>query len=472
MAHRDDDEFKVADAGVWMQKQSGGRESLNIPQGLNMWKPKKSGSHQVEFIPFKVTKEHFKFVDKLQFVPQDGIWYFQRTFCVHQGIGINNDSYACPQKNFGHKCPICEEVARLYQSPHKVDSDRANDLRAKDRQIFLIYDLDDPDRGLQLWEVAQWNFGRHLIKYLEGARKQDKDAYKQFYHPTRGFTVRLTATEVSMGGGKKDDGDSARTDRRGGGGKNTEYTVHQFYPRERDIPRSLLDHGYDLDAMIRELDYDTLKKIFTGRDDDSDPQRNGQARDHVDAARPRTEDRPRDDRDDRRREPDPEPRRTANRDDSDDRRAPRDERRDDERPPREESRREERPREEPRREESAPAKKQYEFASMDEVECEYRGEKTRGKIEKVNLETKVAYVRIEGREKPLVMDFDDLTLIRRDDTFDTKPKSRDDDRPREEARRDDRDRPREEPRRDEPSSGKKKNWDDEDDGRSFSRRND
>jgi hypothetical protein len=409
---RDRDEYEIGDVGERQTKhQSGGRATLSLPSGLSMWKPKKSGSHTIDIIPFRVTDNHLKYPkETLQFT-RPGKWWFERTFYAHRGIGVNSESYTCLAKTFGKACPICEARIRLNQSPHKDDEEKAMDLKPKDRQLFLIYDNDDIDRGVQLWEEANWNFGQHLDKYVEGARKQDKDAYRRFFHPLDGFTIRLTATEKAIGGGKG-----------GKPGNNTEYTVHQFYKRDRDLPSSLFEHGYDLDAMIRELDYDSLKKIFTGASvDEADPETNGKARSRRDEE-PR---RDRDELDDRNERHDRERDRDRTRDD----RGHREERsRDDDPPPR--SRRDEpadtkSDRKEERRDDPPPkSKDKVDFGSKDIVKFNFKGEVIEGEIEKVDLDKKIAFVIVEGRERPSIQDFEDLTMVKAFDGFDSKSKEK------------------------------------------------
>jgi hypothetical protein len=286
---------------------------------------------------------------------------------------------------------MCEARAEYNKSPHKEDEKRAYELKPRERQLFLIYDHDDVDKGVQLWDVAYFNFGTQLDQYIDGARKQDKEAYSRFHHPIDGFEMRITGVEKSIG-------DELR-------GKNTVYSVHQFYKRDRELPRSVIEHGFDLDAMIREVEYDTLKKIYMGVDDEEDKKDSRNSRDDRDQSRDsRTAERSR-------RDTDPDLRRNQEKDDKD------------EAPPRREPPREERRLEPPREREPEPAPKPkpVKFATRDKVSFEYRGNPITGVIEKIDEERTVAHVRTPDREKPHIIDFEDLTLVSSDDTFDAKP---------------------------------------------------
>lgn len=437
MAKDKRDEYEIEDFGGRMAKQAGGMTSLTIPPTLPKWKPKKTGSHTIDIIPFVVTENHMLFRDDLRNA-REGKLYPERTYHTHRQIGVNTESFACPAMNYGKPCPICEDRIRLKARPEREFTERAYELKPKDRQLWLIWDNDDPDKGVQLWEEAVWNFGKNLVAYIEGARKEDVAAYKRFYHPVDGFTMRLTAIETAIGAkdGKK-------------GGNNTTYTVHQFYPRARPIPRDIIHHGYDLDAMVRVLPYDALKAIYTGAsDDDSD---NGHARPATRSA----EREGRDPRDEARSQPPERPR--SKYDDPDD--AP---------PPRAAKARDEDP-EPPRRkaapaDEPAPPKRvsTIPFGTNDVVSLEYKGDIVRADVKKVNEERRTVELMVEGTDRVIIRDFEDCTLVRADDTFDAKP-------PKKAPPADDEPTPKRRPPADKddapPARGARKEWDDEPDGR-------
>lgn len=408
MGRRDDhDEFEIESMDNRLAKhQAGGRPSLKLPQGLSLWKPKKSGSHNIDIIPYRVTENAKRFAYEFG-CESPGRWYYERTFHVHQGIGVNNDSHTCLAKTFGKRCPICEARDALNKSPYKEDRQKAKELNPKERQLFLIFDYDDPDKGIQLWEIAHFNFGKQLDAYVKGARKQDQDSYRRFYHRTEGYEMRINGVESPIGEG---------------GGKNTVYSVHQFYPREKPLPDSLLQHGYDLDDIVRELDYTTLKEIFEGGVDAIPADDDRGARSRRDSRSARDEEEPPSRARSRRDEEEPPARSSRSRRDEEEPEpepAPRTARRsrsEDPEPAPARSRRED---PEPR-----PAAKQVgelPFASRDEVSFQDRDGTTYGVIDHIVEGKKIAYVKVKGRERPAVLGFEEMTLVRRDDTFDAKP---------------------------------------------------
>lgn len=428
MGRRDeDDEYEIADFGVRMSKQAmSGMATLDLPSGLGLFRPKKNGSMMLDFLPFKVTEAHNRFRPDLRNT-LPGALYPERTYYAHRQVGVNGDMHVCLAATFGERCPACEDVVVLKRSPHADAAARAKELKQKQRQLWLVHDTEDPDRGVQLWEEADWNFGRHMIRYINGAPKREQAAYKAFFHPTRGFTVRVTPVEVSIGGGGG-----------GKGGNNTEFHVHAFYPRERPLPKHLVDHGYDLDAMVRHLSYEQMYEIY-----------------HAGAATARKDEREADRPDDRY------PTRTADRRDED--RYPTrsggngdthgaptynrlTERED---PPRRESRDEgDRPRGRARDEEKPIDRpKGMKCATGDTVEYEYDGRTETGRVTGVDEQRRLVFVAVPGRERPRSMAEEDVTVVDADTTFDRKPADENSDRGRDAARAavkaaEDEDRPR------------------------------
>ena len=364
---RDDDEeeFKVRGGDLRTQRHSTGRSCLVLPSGLPFWKPSKENSSTIDIIPYKCGPAIKNFLQNLQFA-EPGEWYGERTYFTHRDVGVNRDLVACPARNFGHKCPICEEVKKLDESTHKDDQKKAQNLRARERQLFLVYDHDQKERKVQLWEISQWNFGKQLTKYIDGARAQDRKRYQVYYHPFEGYSMRITPSKESMGEGKP----------------NTIWSIHAFYARENPLEKTLFKHGYDLDTMPRAMEYNDLKAIFRGEvdvpssgiDDDEDEQ--------VSVSR-------------------------------DERHGERDEK-----PPARDERREERAASPPPPPEPV---KQHKFASKDIVEFTFAGRSVKGEIESVDYEKGTANVVVPGAKRAVTMEFDELTLVKSDTTFDQKP---------------------------------------------------
>ncbi len=350
------------DDGTTAETKRGGRGGISVPPGLSMFKPKKNGSHTLDIIPFPTTENRDRFADKMRYSSKRGVLYPERTYWVHYGVGINNDAFACSARNFGKPCPVCQDRAKYLEEPDGESQDKANALKPKQRQLWLVYDNDEPEKGIQLWEVSQFNFGRHIEDYIEGFKKDERGSYRVYYHPDKGMTIRVTCKEATTGQNTY-----------------TDFLVHSMSPRVKALPEEIFEHEYDLDEMVVLTDYDVFKRVYLGLDEESDVPTDG---DEV-APAPRTQQSRNGDGD---RDEAPPPKRPTPREDN----------------------------------------KPYLFATGDRIAVEFKGEEVEGVVEKVDLDSKMAHVKLDGRDKSIKFEFSDLRLIERDTTFDAReaPKSR------------------------------------------------
>lgn len=403
----EDDEFKVEI--VRRESYDSGRVRYLQPvNGLPQFKTKVARTVAAEFVPFLVTESHFRYDKDCQF-SRPGVMYPRRTFYVHNEIGPDGEKHCCAKSTFYKPCPVCDLRTKLSQHPDKESQDRAWSLKPSRRQLYLLIERDMNDWSLgadiQLWDESYHSWGKQLDQYIAGTPKVDLEAYEQYYHPVRGYTVMMQGNKEKTGGG---------------GGEYTKWGVREFKSRREELPRKIFRHGFNLDDMIVETDYAEFKDRFMGAADDRDKAADsGRTTARVEAAPP--------------------PRET----------------RTETRPAPAETRQERPQRETPASPPPPPATngKAATFASRDLVAFNYRGDRVEYPIETVDLENKLARVRVKGKENPLTLDFDELTLVKRDDTFDAKPAAR------EEAPADKGGAP-----------AKKSRWDDEDDDRSFKKK--
>jgi len=373
MGRRDDDEFEIEDRRRESYVSGGGSGALEIPTGLSFLKMDWEGSKLLEFIPFKVTEAHLKFSSafpkNLQF-SRPGKWYPERTYFRHENVGPDNGRYACPYMNFGKKCPICEERSRLAKSPNPIDKKAAEKLRPKERQLFLVMLRDQKsgrlEDGIKLIELSTAAFGKQLDAFIQNALPRYQEAYSQYYHPLKGLTVQVVGAKEKM---KNND--------TGEGSSWNKYTPMRCDQREDPIPREVFDHGFDLDAMVREVSYETLRKAFYGLEEE------GQDEDREIDNYVRRQEVARENGPELNTEPKREPTKA-----------------------------------EPKK--SEPIKVDG-FASKDIVTFDRKGDKLEGEIIRIDKEKETATVYCEDRGREYVLDFEEMKVVKRDTTFDAKP---------------------------------------------------
>ena len=226
---------------------------LALPEGMSMLKVKKEGVKRLDFLPYMVTVDHNPYADK-------DTLHYERTFYTHRSIGTEPNTYICPQKTIGKKCPICEAKAKLSaagfddcdtEKEVEVRKKQISDLRPKERQIFNVIDMTDPDKGIQIWDVSFYLFGKKLDAQVRNI-DEDED-YDGFMELKGGSTLKIGFEEKSFD-------------------KNKFYDVESihFKPRKKDYGEDILEEVAHLDEILRILPYNELRKIFLQLEDDDD----------------------------------------------------------------------------------------------------------------------------------------------------------------------------------------------------------
>jgi len=208
--------------------------TLTLPDGVEIFQPK-GGTFRLDIVPYEVGEGN-PYADK-------GEWYYERTYFVHNNIGPDNKKYVCPAKTAGLPCPVCDFRAKLARDPDG-DEKLVDSLRAKERQLWLIYDHKDREKGVQLWDFSHWNFGRLLDKVRKDA-DEDEVYIDQFDDPDAGASLKVGFSEE-----------------KGGGYTFFETYSIDFKPRPNGLDTELLDHGICLDSILKVLPYDELKAIL------------------------------------------------------------------------------------------------------------------------------------------------------------------------------------------------------------------
>lgn len=242
---REERQKKVSTARRRAEEHSTGYQTtrFNIPEGLRFFEMR-PGTIKIDVLPYlvktgKETKGGNPFAEK-------GELHWERTFYQYKKIGPDEKSYIAPGKTFGEPDFIQEYVNK--QSKKKdADVEFLDSLKAKERQLFLVYEPDDPDKGVQLLDFSYHMFGKLLDSRIQNSTEEE--GWDLFYFPDMdGFTLRLTVVESSYG---------------------LDVQAIDFIPRKKDLPDKIANHGFDLDAILVKMDYEKLRDIFLGAVPDS-----------------------------------------------------------------------------------------------------------------------------------------------------------------------------------------------------------
>lgn len=223
------------------KNRGGGFGIFNLPDGkdVTFFKPKK-GTMNLDLLPFELTKAN----KDLRLEPGD-LWY-EKTFWVHNGIGAEDKKYLC-LKTIGKRCPICDQRTQLAKTGN-ADQDLLKDLLPKERQLFQLIDLDDEDKGIQLWDFSYHLFGKQLEMEL---REQDEEC-AGFAELEGGFTLKIRFDEKKFG-------------------SHTFCETNRIDFKQRDdYGDDILEDVLPLDDMFKVVEYDALEAIFLETDDEAE----------------------------------------------------------------------------------------------------------------------------------------------------------------------------------------------------------
>lgn len=234
-------EQRMGSAKKWA-KSAGGELKLpyKLPQNVSLFKPKE-GKKRLDIIPFVAGLGNPR--------AEEGELYFERTYWSHRDVGPGSVPVLCQKKTFGKKCFICEHRAKLERDPD-VEKKTIEDLLPKERQIFLVFDQADPEKGIQLWDVSFHLFGKKLRDEILDA--DDDQGFDTFFAPRGGKTLRVGFAEKKQGGFTF-----------------IETRTIGFIDRER-LDKELRSQAICLDKLLKPSDYDEVKALFMQEDPDED----------------------------------------------------------------------------------------------------------------------------------------------------------------------------------------------------------
>lgn len=235
---RTEENYKNKDKG-----SSGGKRILDLSNydDVNWFKPEK-GRYELDIIPYIVGTNHH---------PQErekGEPDYLLDIWVHRFIGISESSVLCLTKTYGKPCPICEELKILRETDATKDEIAA--ITPKRRCIYNLIDLDDEDKGIQLFEISHFKFEKELLD--EAGESAKGGEIITFADLEDGKTIKCRGSEESFGGR-----DFIEL-------KNFSFVDRESY--EEDI----LDEVYPLDELLVIPTYQEVKNIFYGIEDEEE----------------------------------------------------------------------------------------------------------------------------------------------------------------------------------------------------------
>lgn len=213
---------------------------LKMPDGAKLLKPK-AGKMLLDVLAYRVGAGNP--------AAEKGWLWAERTFFVHRNIGPDNAAFLCPAKTLKKPCPVCEHRKSL--DPEE-DEKLIKELAPKERQLWNVIDLKNPDDGVQLLDISYHLFGRMVEKEIENSEEEDE--WDMFATYDKGLTLRVNWVEESFGGRSYFEAGSVN-----------------FRPRRDEYDKDeWLEQVFCLDELLVETPYKELKAALLQTDTDEE----------------------------------------------------------------------------------------------------------------------------------------------------------------------------------------------------------
>jgi hypothetical protein len=122
--------------------------------------------------------------NRVRIVPVKGQEGFYGQIPWHWGVGPKKRGVPC-RGRIGAPCHPCERIEALAESPNQDDQARAAAMRVKSRFLVQIIDVDEPERGIQVWATTEAMLNKLVALLL------DED-WRDLLDPQVGRTVSFT----------------------------------------------------------------------------------------------------------------------------------------------------------------------------------------------------------------------------------------------------------------------------------------
>lgn len=209
------------------------------------FKVNKDGLNKINIIPFEIsTKKH-------PLVHQNKAEIGELDYCldifVHKSVGANQVDVVCPKKNYGKRCPICEQQSEFWDSGKEEE---AKALKAKRRVIMNVQPIVKGEpQDLAVWDVSHYLFMKELLE--EAHECADGEDIVNFADPDDGTVIAFRGTDGPMD-------------------KVTYFKSFKFYDREEPVSDEVLESAIKLDQFLTVLKPDEIERIMYAAEDDDE----------------------------------------------------------------------------------------------------------------------------------------------------------------------------------------------------------
>jgi hypothetical protein len=229
------------------KRDASGYGYLMLPDGVKTFSPEPDQRVKFDILLYEVTDEkHMDRDDKLEIATVGSQWY-KHPFKTHRNIGAGEGDTVVCLSTIGKKCPICEDRAKRIRDG--ADKEETDALKPSSRNLYIIVPRDSKKHDVEphIFDISQAMFQKKLNQEMD-----ENDDYKAFPDPEEGYTLRVRFESRTIGKSKPF-AEAGRID---------------FEQRKDSIEKEFMDHGIELDKILKILSYDELEKKYFELDDE------------------------------------------------------------------------------------------------------------------------------------------------------------------------------------------------------------
>lgn len=217
-----------------------------VPSGkeVSFFKPVE-GANRIDIVSYPITTKNHPGVHARKY--KLGAMDYRLDVWLHRNVGPAEATVMCIKNTYGKACPICEMAEEARREGRK---DEYSALKAKRVVFYNVVDLNEPEKGIQIFQSAHSLFEGELIE--EAKNSTDDGSFVDFADEKEGYSVSFRGSKAKAGTYEF-----------------LEFKGFKFIKRNKSI-EDLVADTFPLDALLNVPTTEKVSKILNGVDDDED----------------------------------------------------------------------------------------------------------------------------------------------------------------------------------------------------------
>lgn len=178
------------------RKRSSGDTGLDfsvLPPGkeVSFYAPAEGPGNRIQILEFAQSSPKSPRIAKGKDKP--GELYYKLDVYMHRNIGPTKSTVVCLAQTYGKACPACELAEQVRASGDKKAYDN---IKGKRICFYNVVDLNNPQKGVQIFKVSQPLFDFEL---MEEAKNAVEKGFVEFANIEDGWDIAFRAVPATTG---------------------------------------------------------------------------------------------------------------------------------------------------------------------------------------------------------------------------------------------------------------------------------